>query len=61
IMAAVKYDLIIDYAVRLMGSGSFQWTFAVLGIFGVLVFIYSFFWQKRRSYDAVKTQPDKLF
>jgi len=61
VMAAVKYDLIIDYAVRLMGSGSFKWTFVVLATLGLLIFIYSFFWKHRHSHNAIKTQPDKIF
>ncbi len=56
VMAAVKYDLIIDYAVRFTGSGSFKWTFAVLGIFGLVVFFSSFFWRRPRTFEAADTK-----
>jgi len=51
VIAAVSYNLIIDYAVRYTGSGTYELTFVILALFGLAVFISSFFWPVRRSSD----------
>ena len=61
ILAAVNYNKIIDYAVRFTGSGSYKWTFVVLAVFGLLVFLSSFFWSRRHRPASSQTQTDRRF
>ena len=54
VIAAVSYNLIIDFAVRYTGAGTYQATFAVLALIGLAVYISSYFWPPRTSADAAK-------
>ena len=49
VIAAVRYEEIIDYAVRFTGSGSYRLTFVILTLLGLAVFLSSYFWPPRKS------------
>jgi hypothetical protein len=54
VIAAVRYEEIINYAVRFAGSGAYELTFVVLAIIGLIVYLSSYFWPRRKSSDAPK-------
>lgn len=51
VIAAVRYEEIIDYAVRFGGAGTFEMTFILLALFGLTVYLSSYFWPHRKSSD----------
>jgi hypothetical protein len=51
VIAAVRYEEIIDYAVRYTGSGTYMITFGLLGLVGLTVYVSSWFWPARKSKD----------
>ena len=61
VMAAVRYEEIIDYAVRFAGSGAFKYTFAVLGVIGLLIYVSSWFWPSRKSTKLPRSDVQKRF
>ncbi len=61
VVAAVRYEEIIDYAVRFTGSGTYRITFLVLAIFGTLVYVSSWFWPQRRARELSTTKNQKRF
>ena len=47
--AAIKWNLIIDWAVRIAGAGAMEASFAILALLGLAVYISSFFWPYRHK------------
>ena len=61
VIAAVRYDEIINYAVRFTGSGTYELTFAVLAAIGLVVYLSSWFWPSRKSSELSSSQQQNRF
>ncbi len=57
VIAAVRYDEIIDYAVRFTGSGAYEITFLALALIGLAVYLSSWFWPVRKLPKPPSSSP----